>query len=51
MKFLLILIFATGGVHNYTVDSEQACHVGGLSSLMQNKRVVDYQCHRKEPRK
>lgn len=51
MKFVLILIFATGGIRAITVDSEQACHVGGLSYLMQTKRIVDYECHRQEPHK
>lgn len=51
MKFILILIFTTGGARSFTVDSEQACHVGGLSSLIHNKRIVDYQCFRQEPHK
>lgn len=51
MKFILILVFATGGIRTFTVDSEQSCHVGGLSYLMQTKRIVDYQCHPKEPYK
>ena len=51
MKFILILVFAAGGARTFTVDTEQACHVGWLSSLIQNKRIVDYQCFRQEPHK